>query len=292
MGLIIAADRRIADQTSDLRSGKWNKKEYGKASGLKGRTLGILGLGSIGRGVAERAEAFGMDVVAWSRSFTREQAEDEYTDYCSSPLELAAIADVVSVHLAATADTKGLIDAEFLSAMKNGAILVNTSRGEIIDQAALEKAIAEKGLKVAMDVYAQEPDSGSGTFADSSFAMKITGTHHVGASTDQASEAIADEVVRIVRSYKETGKPVNQVNAQDKSPAPYGLVVRHFNRVGVLAGVLDALREEGINVEEMENAIFSGGKAAVCTLKMDEEPGKKLIDRIKANPDIIQVSRT
>lgn len=292
MGLIIAADRRIADQTADLRDGKWDKKGYGKAPGLKGRTLGILGYGSIGKNLAKKALAFGMPVVAWSRSLTPERAEDDGIGYCSTPKDLAGESDIVSVHLASASETAGLVDAAFLDAMKNGAILVNTSRGEIVDRTALMKAIDSKGLRVALDVYDGEPSAGDSTFSDIDLAAKIVGTHHVGASTEQAAEAIAEETVRIVRAYMETGKPANPVNAQEKSPAPFGLVIRHFNRVGVLAGVLEALREAGVNVEEMENAIFSGGKAAVCTLKLDEEPGAALVARLNENPNIIQASMT
>jgi len=292
MGLIVAADRRIAEQAADLKSGKWDKKGYGKAPGLKGRTLGIIGYGSIGKGLAARARAFGMPLLAWSRSLTPERAAEEGLGYCESPKDLAAQADIVSLHLAAAPETKGMVNAEFLAAMKDGAILVNTSRGEIVDRDALMGAINSKGLRVALDVYADEPAANDSTFSDTELASKIVGTHHVGASTDQASEAIADETVRIVRTYMESGKPANQVNAQDKSPAPFGLVVRHYNRVGVLAGVLDALREADVNVEEMENAIFSGGTAAVCSLKLDQKPSDKALKNITDNPDVIQASLT
>ena len=292
MGLIVAADRRIADQTADLRTGKWNKKGYGKAPGLKGRTLGILGYGSIGRNVTRRAMAFGMPVVAWSRSLTSERAKEDGVGFCASPAELAAAADVVSVHLAAAAETAGLVNGAFLDAMKDGAILVNTSRGEIVDRDALMDAIDRKGIRAALDVYDSEPAAGESEFPDIALAAKIVGTHHVGASTDQAAEAIADETVRIVKVFMETGKPANLVNAQEKSAAPFNLVVRHFNRVGVLAGVLDALREAGMNVEEMENAIFSGGKAAVCTLKLDEEPSADVVAGINRDPNIIQAALT
>lgn len=292
MGLMVAADRRIAFQAEELRAGKWNKKEYGKARGLKGRTLGLVGYGSIGKGVAERAKAFGMSVIAWSRSLTPERAETDGIGYCASPRDAAAGADAVSIHLAAAEKTLGLVDADFLSAMKDGAILVNTSRGEIVDQKALAEAIDRKGLKAALDVYEGEPGAGDSGFAHTELAGKITGTHHVGASTDQAAEAIADETVRIVKTYMETGKPANPVNAQEKSPAPFGLVVRHYNRVGVLAGVLDILREADINVEEMENAVFSGGTAAVCTLKLDDEPADAVLGRIRDADDIIQAALT
>jgi len=289
-GLIIAADRRIAYQAEELRAGKWNKKEYSKADGLKGKKIGIIGYGSIGKAVARRAKSFGISVIAWSRSLNPQIAEAQGITYCPSPLQLARDADIISLHLAVAPETMKLVNAEFLDSMKDGAMLINTSRGEIVDQAALEKAIDKKSLKVALDVYSDEPDVNSSEFPHMELAKKITGTQHIGASTSQAADAIADETVRIVESYIRTGKPINQVNAQEKSPAPYKLVVRHFNRVGVLASILSTLRAVNINVEEMENAIFSGQAAAVCTLKLDEKPTEMALRTINSNPDIIQAS--
>ena len=109
--------------------------------------------------------------------------------------------------------------------MKDGAILINTSRGEVVDTAALKVAILHKGLKAALDVYENEPSAGDNAFADTDLAGMITGTHHIGASTTQASEAIAGEVVNIVRAYKETGTPINLVNHQDKSDGIINLVI-------------------------------------------------------------------
>ena len=117
----------------------------------------------------------------------------------------------------------------------------------------------------------------------------VTGTPHIGASTDQASEAIADEVVRIIKAYKETGKPLNGVNIREKTSAQYNLVVRHYNHVGVLAGILDELRNEGINIEEMENTIFEGGQAASCSLKLDDKPSTNTINKLAAGENVIQV---
>jgi len=290
MGLMIAADRRIADGTMDLRNGVWNKKMYGKASGLKGRTLSVIGMGSIGRGTAERAKAFGMNVAAWSRSLTPEKAEEWGVEYCATPVEAASKADALSVHLAAGKATAHFINGEILGAMKDGAILINTSRGEVVDTAALKDAIKSKGLKVAIDVYENEPGASDKEFADTELAAMVTGTHHIGASTDQASEAIAGEVVNIVRAYMASGKPLHQVNSQDKSSAIINLVVRHFNKVGVLAGVLDELRTAGINIEEMENSIFSGGRAAVCTLKLDDKPDEAVIEKIRNTENVIQAA--
>ena len=164
LGLLIAADRRIAAAHQDLAAGKWHKKEYGKSRGLKGRTLGIVGLGSIGTALAERAKGLEMNVIAWSRSLTPERAEAMGIEYMPTPIDVAKKADAISLHLAATADTKHLVNTEFLSAMRDGAILVNTARGDVVDTEALKKAIAEKGLRVGLDVYENEPTGGEAEF--------------------------------------------------------------------------------------------------------------------------------
>ncbi len=290
LGLLIACDRRIVNATNDLRSGQWRKKEYGKARGLRGRTLGIVGVGMIGKEVVRRAHGLGMHVVAWSRSLDQALAAELGVDYCASLLEVARRSDAVSLHVAAAPETIGLVNREFLDALKDGAILVNTSRGEVIDQKALVEAIPRKGLRVGLDVFAEEPKPGEAPFADTELASLVTATPHIGASTDEASEAIADETVRIIRLFRETGKPANTVNMCARSPATHSLVVRHYNRVGVLASILDLLREEGINVEEMENTIFDGARAACCTLQLDTPPSDTIVATLTGHEAILQVS--
>ncbi len=290
VGLLIAADRRIADASRDLRAGKWRKKEYGKARGLKGRTLGIIGLGAIGRGVARRALGLDMRVVAWSRRLTDEGAKALGIERCATPAEVAARADAVSLHVAAKPETRHLVDAAFLDAMKDGAILVNCARGEVVDTGALKAAIARKGLRVATDVFEDEPAGGAAEFKDTGLAAQVTCTPHIGASTDQASEATAEEVVRLVALYQSTGKPGNAVNLRERSTAVVNLIVRHLNRVGVLAGVLDLLRGNGINIEEMENAVFSGGKTATCDLRLDSRPSPGVLAEMEKDGNIVSVS--
>ncbi|HPY62467.1 MAG TPA: 3-phosphoglycerate dehydrogenase, partial [Kiritimatiellia bacterium] len=213
IGLLIAADRRIADATADLRGGKWRKKEYGKAAGLKGRTLGILGVGSIGKAVVQRAKALEMNVMAWSRSLTPEKAKELGVGFCATPADVAKVADAISLHLAAKPETKKMINAEFIALLKPGAIIVNTARGEIVDWTALKDALAAKKIRVASDVFDAEPAGGEEPFADTSLAAAMAAcTPHIGASTDQASEAIAEEAVRIVKVFQETGNPPNVVN--------------------------------------------------------------------------------
>jgi D-3-phosphoglycerate dehydrogenase / 2-oxoglutarate reductase len=289
IGLLIAADRGIVEATLALRSGKWRKKQFGAARGLKGRTLGILGYGAIGRAVAERAKGLQMRIAAWSRSLTLETAEAEGVEHAATPLELAEMSDAVSVHLALTDDTRGLVGEELFRALRPGAIFINTSRGELINTAALKRAIASRRLRVGLDVFEDEPAGGEGEFADVELAAAVAATPHIGASTDEASEAIAAEVVRIVEIFLKTGRPPGVVNLCARSPATHQLVVRHFNRVGVLAGVLDGLREEGVNVEEMGNTIFAGAEAACCTLHLDQPPSEKLLTRLREDPRILHV---
>jgi D-3-phosphoglycerate dehydrogenase / 2-oxoglutarate reductase len=291
-GLILAADRRISEGDSDLKRGVWNKKAYSKARGLFGSTLGILGVGGIGTEMIARARAFGMPVVAWSRSLTPERARGLGIDRKASPVEVAASSDVVSVHLALKPETRGLCDEKFFAAMKAGALFVNTSRAEVVDQAALERAVRERGIRAALDVFAGEPAGGTGEVTDAIFRLPgVTGTHHIGASTDQAQEAIAAETVRIVREFLETGRPPNVVNLARKSPATHLLVVRHYDRVGVLAAVFDRIQEAGINVQETENVVFEGAKAAVARIHLNQAPSGEVLDAIRrSNADIIELA--
>src|SRR5438132_5973638 len=128
--LILALDRRVADNVIALRAGEWNKKEFSKARGLFGRKLGLVGLGKIGQEMIPRARAFGMPVLARSRSLTPEKAETLGVERMESPLDVARAADIVSVHVALKPDTKMMIGSEFFAAMRDGAYFINTSRGE------------------------------------------------------------------------------------------------------------------------------------------------------------------
>lgn len=289
--LILALDRRIADNVISLRKGEWNKKEFSKARGLMGRTLGLIGVGQIGREMIPRARAFGMTVIAWSRSLTPERAESLGIERKESPQEVARDADVVSVHLALKPETRSLIGSDVFNSMREGTLFINTSRGEVVDQAALLHAIRTRAIRAGLDVYASEPTSATGEFTDEiASEPNLYGTHHIGASTDQAQEAIAAETVRIVQSFKETGKVPNVVNLAERSPATHRLVVRHRDRPGVLAHVLDAIKSAQINVQEMENIIFEGSEAAVARINLESEPPRATIERLQAeNPDIIEL---
>lgn len=306
-GLIIALDRRIPDNVAEMRGGTWNKKEYSKAQGLFGRTLALLGVGSIGQEMIRRAAGFGMNVVIWSRRFdgqerpltdleAREMGIESVLrsiaiELAPTPAAAVSRADVVSVHVALSPETRGLIDAALLAQMKPGTIFINTARGEAVDYAALAAAVKERGLRVGLDVYANEPSSATAPFKDDLVDLPgVYGTHHIGASTDQAQEAIAAETVRIIRSYQETGRVPNVVNLARRTPATHMLVVRHRDRPGVLAHVFDHLRKANLNVQETENIVFEGAEAAVARINLDGEPPVTVCQRIKAdNADVLDL---
>ena len=293
-GLILALDRRIPDNVSDLRAGTWNKKEYSHARGLFGRTLGLLGFGNIGREMARRAQGFGMRTIAWSRSLASGAAQPDPAipvTVVGSPLEAAEQSDILSVHLALTPATRGIVDERVIARMKPGSYFINTARAEVVDYRALEKVVRDRGIRVGLDVFVNEPSEATGSFSDRLLSLPgVYGTHHIGGSTDQAQEAIAAEVVRVIVSYKTTGKVPNAVNLARNTPATHALIVRHRDRPGVLAHVFDCLRTGRINVQETENVIFEGAQAAVARINLDGAPSSALMASIQeGNSDILDL---
>jgi D-3-phosphoglycerate dehydrogenase len=136
-------------------------------------------------------------------------------------------------------------------------------------------------LRVGLDVFANEPPASAADFQDPLIPLPgVYGTHHIGASTEQAQVAIAAETVRIIRSYKETGKVPNVVNLATRTPATHMLVVRHRDRPGVLAHVFNYLRQDNLNVQETENIVFEGAQAAVARINLDGPPSASLCDRM------------
>jgi D-3-phosphoglycerate dehydrogenase / 2-oxoglutarate reductase len=290
MGLILALDRRIPEAVADLRDGRWRKSHYGRADGLHGKRLGLLGFGPIAREVAIRARAFGMHVDAYARTLTSSDAAAHGAHAVGSLDELVRTADILSVHVPYSKTTHHIVGARELGAMKDGALVIHTARGGVVDDAALQTEVARGRLRAGLDVFEDEPSGGDDAFEHPLRALDgIYGTPHIGASTDQAQAATADEVVRIVQSYLESGTVPNVVNVLEPRPARWTLVVRHRDRVGVLAGILGVLREESLNVQEMQNVIFVGNEAASATITLAHEPSPRLVDRLREQEDILAV---
>ncbi len=289
--LILACDRRLPEQVEALRAGLWRQREFGNAAGLHGRTLGIVGLGQVGQEIASIGRAFGMDVIAWSRNLTEEKAVEHGCGFCGSLINLAKLSDVVSISVGGAEDTDNLVNEKFLSVLKPGAILVNTSRGGVIDQAALAAAVRTRGLRAGLDVWAHEPEGHEGTFTDPlAREHGVIGTHHVGALTEQAQRAVADEVVRVVRAWAERGHVPHCVNRAVATPATNMLSVRHINRPGVLAHVFEVLGRASINVEEMENIVYAGGEAGLARIQLDKAPTEDQLAEIRTNANILSMT--
>jgi D-3-phosphoglycerate dehydrogenase len=290
IGLLLSLDRRIPDNVSRLRAGKWDKKEFSESAGLFGRTLGVVGLGSIGCEVVRRAQALGMRVVAWSRSLRDEGARSLGVERAPDVPAVARAADYLSLHLALKPETRGIVSREVLAGMKPGAGLVNTARAELVDQAALLEAAREGRIRVATDVFAGEPEKGKADFQSELAQLPgVYGTHHIGASTAQAQDAIARETIRIVTAFVRSGEVPNCVNVARKTPASARLVVRHLDKVGVLASVLVLVREAGINVESMRNTVFESAAAASASIDLDARPDEALLERLRAAESVLFV---
>ncbi len=290
MGLVLALDRRIVDATVGLRAGRWEKGALQDAPGLRGRRLGVAGLGSIGKLVLEHGASFGMEASAWSRSFSPARARELGVGHAASLVKLAAASDVLSVHLPFSPQTAGIIDERVLNALPDGAIFINTARAEVVDYPALERAIKAKGLRVGLDVFPSEPKGSSGSFQPAILESgRVYGTPHIGASTDQAQRAIVEEVCRIVRSFLTEEDVPNVVNVCKQTPARFCLVLRARDRVGVLANVSSVIKRHGLNIEEVTNTIFQGAVAACTKLRLSGRPSETCLAEIRAFEEVMHV---
>ncbi|MFA3782954.1 NAD(P)-dependent oxidoreductase [Melioribacteraceae bacterium 4301-Me] len=287
IGLMIALDRRIPHNVMDFKKGIWNKAEYSKAEGLFGKTLAIVGYGNIGKEVAKRAQAFGMNIYAKDISRIEGYGVKDFSEFD----QILPIADIVTLHLPLTPQTKNLFNEKMFSLMKNGAIFINTSRADVVDEEALIKAVKEKNLKVGLDVFADEPESKSGTVSSKLIELEnVYVTHHIGASTEQAQNAVAEETVNIILNYIKSGVIAHWVNRAKVTDSHYQLVVKHYDKPGVLAAIMDVLRKGNINIEEVENIIFDGGLVACCTMKLRAPATSEMLESIRNNPNVISYS--
>jgi D-3-phosphoglycerate dehydrogenase len=218
-------------------------------------------------------------------------AEELGVERCATVEDLLRRADIVSVHLALKPETKKFLNAARLALLQPSAIFINTSRGEVVDQTALQAAVAAKKIRAGLDVFDPEPAESVAGFADPILDLPgLHGTHHIGASTEQAQDAIATEAVRIIAAYVKTGVVLNCVNFAKRTPAKWQMVVRHYDRVGVLAHVLDQLRRANVNVQEVQNTIFDGATAASCRLQLDTQPDDKMVAAIQSgNENILSI---
>jgi D-3-phosphoglycerate dehydrogenase len=290
-GLMLALDRRICEANADATAGVWNKKEYGKGRGVHGRRLGLIGYGAIGREMAKRARAFGMQVGTFDPYIDQERAAAAKVDVFEKLDDLLKISDVISLHVPYRESTRHMIGARELALLPDGALVIHTARGGVIDDRALTEEVASGRIRAGLDVYEDEPTIDKGAFENPLREVPgIYKTPHIGASTDQASEAIAAETVRIIREFAERGAVPNVVNLDTGRTGHYTIVVRHLDRVGVLAGILDSLRRHQLNVQQMSNVVFKGKDgAASATIVVENEPSAELLDDIRKHEAVLWV---
>lgn len=301
-GMMIALDRRIPDAVASLRAGKWERLEYGKAEGLLGKTIGIAGLGAIGRDVASRARAFGLHPISWSKNLTPARAAELGVDRAASLEELAQRSDILTVHLALNDRTRGAIHQKIFELLPRRAMFINCARPELVDYEALKSAVVNRGLRAAIDVIPNEPrgkkevsrptDGSPDLFnltTPTSTGGFLYATPHIAASTDQAQLAIATETVRVIRSFLLQGTVPNVQNVMNLSHARFQMVIRMLDRVGTLANALAVIKRHGINVEEVTNTVFEGGGASCAKLRVVSRPSEACFAEIRAFEEVLHV---
>ncbi len=293
IGLILALDRRIPDNVISIRRNQWRKKEFSKARGILGKTLGIVGMGRIGIEVARRAHGFGLKLLAVERVRSlemREQMDELGVTSVACLEDLFSMSDIITLHVPALPATTGLVSADLLSLMKPGSFLINTSRSTVVDEEALLEALDRRDLRVAVDVFSDEPSSASDAWSSRLASHpRVYATHHIGASTRQAQDSIASGVVAMLADYAR-GEVRNVVNLRPAPPSGTFLTIRHFDRVGVLSAVLTAIRSLGLNVQNMSNQVFAGAGSAVALIQVQGEASPELIASLQSLPHVMGVA--
>jgi D-3-phosphoglycerate dehydrogenase len=247
LALMLAMARHIPQASASTRAGKWEKKKF-LGNELRGKTLGIVGLGSIGRQVVKRARAFEMRVVAHDPYVTAKIAHDLGVEM----LDLAALyaaSDYITLHVAATPETQGMLSHEAFAAMKPGVRIVNCARGELVDEAALLAALQSgKVAGAAIDVFSVEPPTaGFPLFT----ADALVATPHIGGSTEEAQEIVGVRIAEQVVEYLRSGVAINAVNMPALSPEQYralGPYVALAERLGNFAAHIAVGSPHGVRL--------------------------------------------
>jgi len=282
IGLSIMLMRGTFQKSAAVHAGNWPKSASGSRE-VRGKTLGIVGYGHIGSQVSVLAEAIGMRVIY---NDIADKLPLGNAARCVSLHELLAESDVVTLHVPETALTKGLIGATELAAMKEGARFINTSRGVVVDQAALADAL--KGGNVAaaaVDVFSVEPKS-----PDAPLDNPLRGlpnailTPHVGGSTEEAQEKIGVEVANKLVAFSDHGTTVGSVNFPELSLVEHAGAHRilhiHRNIPGVLRAINDAIADEGINL--LSQHLQTRGEVGYVVLDIERDAGDVLLPRLRA----------
>ncbi len=285
--LLLATDRELVGQTTDLRSGQWKDETYSTAMGLQGRTLGLIGSGLVIESIAERARSFGMHLMAWSPVNAESQSDSRASlPRAESAVAVAEDSDFIIVHARGFDDIAKHVGSTFCRALRPGTVLVITAGLREFPESTLIEAMEDRKVRigVALDPTFEPDFMPSGVFLR---AKGLSAIHRMGASTIQARRAVAKEAVETIARYHRTGQPIHCVNRAATTPANTLLTIRMRNQPGVLAHVFYILGQAKVNVEEMENAIYEGHRAACARIQLDSPLSEDMLHAIRANHAVI-----
>ena len=287
MGLIINIDRRLGENYKLQKEGKWCKGRFTNCLGLKGRTLGLVGFGNIAQRVAQRALAFEMKVVA----FDVYQKATEGVEFVSSVDDVITNADIISLHVPSLESTKGMINAESLKKMKSNAVLINTARGDLVNE---EDLLAHLNLNenfwFGTDVLKDEPSSKECDWEHPlGMHQRVYGSHHIGASTKQAEAEIGEEAVRICQVFSSSGQidDLNWVN-KDRSKSRQTLIVKAQKGAKIYSEIFTTLENNDWQIKNSEATSCEGGQAII--LKISGEGSECIKDILSSHVSVISVS--
>ena len=277
MGLIVCLDRRIPENVQLLKEGKWEKGLFAECIGLKGRTVGLLGIGAVGREVCKRCLAFEMNVIAYDPYLPPEAFTAMGATRVMSVQEIATKSDIISLHVPATKETLHMINKAFLATMKPDAVMINTARGDLVVEEDLIAHLNEmKDFYYACDVIQGEPAAKKAPF-ESQLAKhpKVFATHHIGASTKQAESAIGVEAVRMVKEYGTTKTVCNCVNMATDIKVTHKISVKYASSVGILGAIMAVFTPYNLRIEEVRNEVFKERHACVAGINFTGPIDKK-----------------
>jgi len=250
IGLMLALGRKLVAANATMHAGKWEKKSLQGAE-LRGKTLGILGLGRVGMEVAKRARAFGMELVG-SDPFVPAAVARENGIALVSVEELFAQADYLTLHVGLTPQTQGIVNAKTIAKMKKGVRIVNCARGELIEDAALVEALKSGQVAgAALDVFAKEPLKDSAYFGLDNVIL----TPHIAGSTAEAQEAVGIQIAQQVRDYLKLGVVQNAVNLPSLSHEEYVVLAPYIDLAGRMGAFLAQAGKTGIEAIDL---VYSG----------------------------------
>jgi D-3-phosphoglycerate dehydrogenase len=287
MGEIILLMRRTFEASTQLHGGVWNKSSAGSHE-VRGLTLGIVGYGKIGSQVSDLAEALGMRVVFSDVSHVLARGNARPVSF----RELLQTADVITLHVDGKTQNQDLFGEEEFAAMKDGACLINLSRGFVVDHAALARHLKSGKLSgAAVDVFPQEPESGAAFSSPLRGLPNVILTPHIGGSTEEAQQNIGQFVSARMIDYFKSGNSLLSVNLPqchlDYEPGSHRLLHVHHNIPGILRAINDILADRGINIERQ--VLDTRGPLGYAIYDINQQCDEQLLAKLRAIPQTIRV---